>query len=61
MIPLPKLSNPALQAFELVGIRYLEDLQKFSQKEILALHGVGPKTIRMLAPAMKAHNIAFKK
>ncbi len=42
------LSKPARRAFEANGITSLEILEKWTKKEIAALHGVGPKTFRML-------------
>ena len=53
------LSNPSLNAMALVGITRLEQLSQITEKELLALHGVGPKTIRILAPVMAERGISF--
>lgn len=48
---LPKTSEPATQAFSQVGIHKVSDFKKFTEKELLKLHGVGPKVIRLLKEA----------
>lgn len=53
------LSNPSLNAMALVGITRLEQLSQITEKDLLALHGVGPKTIRILAPVMAERGISF--
>lgn len=50
--PLPKTSNPATDAVQNAGVRSLEDLMRFSEAELLALHGVGPKAIRIWKQAL---------
>ena len=39
------IGAPARRALARENIRYVEDLAKWTEKEILALHGVGPSTI----------------
>jgi DNA-directed RNA polymerase alpha subunit len=41
-------SRPAVRALEAAGYTRLEDLTQVTEKELLALHGMGPKAIRML-------------
>lgn len=41
-------SRPAVSALEAAGYSRLEELTRVSEKELLALHGFGPKGIRML-------------
>ncbi|MCC7289998.1 hypothetical protein IT417_01975 [bacterium] len=60
-IPIPKTSSPAQRAFDEVGIKYLEDFCKFTIKELLVLHGVGPKAIRILNAELKKYGLDFKK
>lgn len=45
---LERISEPARRAIEQLHCSNLEDLLKYSDKELLKLHGLGPKTIRML-------------
>jgi predicted flap endonuclease-1-like 5' DNA nuclease len=58
--PLPSIGRPATQALELAGVTRLEQLSRFSEAELLALHGVGPKAIRLLNEALHAHGLAFR-
>ncbi|MFT0846873.1 DUF1801 domain-containing protein [Actinomycetaceae bacterium L2_0104] len=48
---LPFIGKPATSAFKEVGITTVSDLNGWSEKELLALHGVGPKAIRLLREA----------
>jgi predicted Fe-Mo cluster-binding NifX family protein len=48
----PKTSNPAQTALHLAGYYRLEQLTKVTEAELLALHGVGPKAIRILREAL---------
>jgi hypothetical protein len=58
--PLPKTSAPAQRALDSIEIKYLEDLTKFTEKEIADLHGMGPKAINILKTALKDLNLSFK-
>lgn len=55
----PKLSAPAQRALEAAGITRLEQLTRFTEAEILKLHGVGPKTIPPLREALAAKGLSF--
>jgi hypothetical protein len=57
--PLPKISGPANSALEAAGIRSLEDAARHSRRDIAALHGMGPKGLRMLEAALEAAGLAF--
>ncbi|MCU7557723.1 hypothetical protein ROU88_07280 [Macrococcus capreoli] len=57
---LPKISQPAHRALASVNIKTLEDVTKFSEAELLALHGFGPKGIRILREVMDKHGMKFK-
>lgn len=48
---LPNIGTPAASALEVVGITKLSQLTQFTEQELLALHGVGPKAIRLLKEA----------
>jgi hypothetical protein len=56
----PKLSKPAHRALERAGILKLKDLAKWTEKDLLALHGVGPSAIPPLKIAMKKAAVKFK-
>ena len=47
--PLPAtLGRPAIRAFKAVGYRTITDLDGASERELLALHGVGPRALKIL-------------
>jgi hypothetical protein len=54
-----KLSQPARRALDLAGYTRLDQIAKLSEDEILALHGVGPKTIVELRSALAAKGLSF--
>ena len=56
---LPKLSGPAHQALGTIGVTRLEDLTKFTEKDIKNLHGMGPKGMRELHEALAQRGLAF--
>ena len=41
-------SRPAVTALENAGYSRLDELTRVTEQELLALHGMGPKAIRML-------------
>jgi uncharacterized protein YdhG (YjbR/CyaY superfamily) len=57
---LSTLSAPARRALEANGITTVERLAEFPEKEILALHGVGPSAIPKLRVALDGAGLGFK-
>jgi hypothetical protein len=49
--PFAFLSQPARRALAAAGIGSREQLESMSARELLSLHGFGPKSIRMLHDA----------
>lgn len=45
---LPQIGKPARAALEAIGVTRLSELSNQSEQELLALHGLGPKAIRIL-------------
>ncbi|MFO0357929.1 MAG: hypothetical protein ACK50A_13330 [Sphingobacteriaceae bacterium] len=58
---LNSLAAPARIALESINIYSLKQLSKYSEKEILNLHGVGPSTIPKLKKALIEAGLSFKK
>lgn len=58
---LPNIGRPATSALGQIGVRNVEQLSSYTEREILALHGVGPKAIRILRPAMAERGISFRR
>ncbi|HYX35627.1 MAG TPA: DUF1801 domain-containing protein [Oligoflexus sp.] len=57
---LESLSKPAIRALKAAGITSLKKLSRYSEKEILALHGIGPAAIPILRAALKKDGLLFK-
>lgn len=57
---LPKIGRPATQALAQIGVRNVEQLADYTEAEILALHGMGPKAIRILQPVMAEMGVRFR-
>jgi len=53
------IGEPATRALALAGYHRLEQLPQASAKELLALHGVGPKAIRLLRAALAERGLTF--
>lgn len=50
----PGLSGPALRALQTAGIASMKDLRRWSDDQLLALHGFGPKGLALLHGARSA-------
>jgi len=53
------LSGPALRALDTAGIRSMAELARWREREIAALHGMGPKGVRILREALGAAGLGF--
>ena len=53
------IGKPAHRALEGAGYSSLEQLTKVSEKELLKLHGVGPKAVRILRETLAERGLAF--
>lgn len=53
------MSQPALEALLHANITSLEQIAAMTPADLLKLHGVGPKTIRILRPALAAAGLSF--
>jgi len=51
---LPKIGAPVTRAVEAAGYTQLTELAQVSESELLSLHGVGPKAIRLIRAAALA-------
>lgn len=57
----PPIGKPARRALDYAGYHRLEQLTAVSEQEILALHGVGPKAVRLLRDALAEKGWSFIK
>ena len=55
------ISAPARRALEREGINTLLKLSKYSEKEILELHGMGAASVPALKNALKENGLSFRK
>jgi len=53
------LSHPARRALIATGCVRLDQVARLSEQEILQLHGVGPKAVKLLRPALDAQGLTF--
>ena len=54
------LAAPARRALDSKGIKTIQQLAKFSEAEILALHGIGKSAIPILRSALDEQSLSFK-
>ena len=55
------LASPARRALENKGIKTLQQLSEFSEKEILSLHGMGKTSIPILQRALEKEHLSYRK
>lgn len=54
------LSAPARRALENNGVTSLQELSKYSEKEILQFHGMGPASLPKLRSSLKQNGLSFR-
>jgi len=54
------LSGPALRALSQAGIRSMAQLAQRTEQDVAALHGMGPKGVRILKEALASQGRHFK-
>lgn len=57
----PFIGAPAFRALDNAGIVKLADLTKYTERELLALHGFGPKALRLLKQSLEEKGMTFLK
>lgn len=53
------IGSPAHRALATAGITKLEQFTTVSEKELLKLHGVGPKAVRIIKEALRDNGLSF--
>ena len=53
------IGKPATRALHQAGLTTLDQVATWTEKELLALHGVGPKAVRMLAAELRRRGQSF--
>lgn len=57
---LPAIGRPANTALLAIGATTLEQVAQHGRSELLALHGVGPRAIRLLEDALAERDLGFR-
>ncbi|MBY3553854.1 DNA-binding protein [Modestobacter lapidis] len=55
------MGRPASRALAAAGYRAPADLTAVSERELLALHGVGPRAVERLRRTMAEQGLAFRR
>lgn len=55
-----EIGKTAARELSLNGISSLHDVSGHTEKELLAIHGVGPKAVRILGEALAKKGLGFK-
>lgn len=56
---LPKIGAPATRALAAAGYHQLAQLARANAADLLQLHGMGPKAIRILRQALQEEGLSF--
>ena len=56
----PNIGQPGLRALEVLGVTRLEQLVAWREADIAALHGMGPKGVRLLVEALAEAGLSFR-
>jgi predicted flap endonuclease-1-like 5' DNA nuclease len=59
-VDLPEIGAPATRALATLGITRLEQVADRSEAELLALHGFGPRALRILNEALQARGQSLR-
>ncbi len=57
---LPQIGAPATRALASFGVTRLSQLASHRTEELLALHGFGPRAIKLLQDAMTDQGLSFR-
>lgn len=57
---LPKIGAPATRALASIGVAHLSQLVNHRAQDLLALHGFGPRAIKLLQAALDDKGLSFR-
>jgi DNA-directed RNA polymerase alpha subunit len=57
---LPRIGGPATNALAAIGVTRLDQVAAMREADLLAIHGVGPKAVRLLHAAIAERGLAFR-
>jgi len=53
------VAQPAMRALASIGVTRLDQVTRFTEAELLALHGMGPKALKAIKAALPAQGKAL--
>ena len=56
---LSRIGAPARRALASIGVTRIDQLAEKSRAELLGLHGVGPRALRIIDEALAARNLSM--
>jgi hypothetical protein len=57
---IPKIGAPATRALEKAGVHGLEDLADWTERDLLAMHGMGPRAVGILREHLAERGLSLK-
>ena len=59
-ILLERLASPAQRALQNANIKTLQELAKYTEREILDLHGIGKNALAVIKTTLDEHGLSLK-
>jgi hypothetical protein len=56
----PGMGGPSLRALHVAGVRSMPELEAWTEADLLALHGMGPRALGILRDALAASGRQFR-
>lgn len=56
----PAIGAPAFRALDRIGITSLSDLSQYTEKELLALHGFGPRALQRIKDSLHQKGLSLR-
>jgi predicted flap endonuclease-1-like 5' DNA nuclease len=56
----PNIGAPATRALAGIGVTRLDQLANYSEADLFALHGFGPRALRILTEALSAAGLSLR-
>lgn len=56
---IPRIGAPATRALENAGVHTLQEVAAWSERDLLALHGMGPKAVGILREHLAEEGLSF--
>ena len=56
----PGMSGPSLRALRTAGVRSLDELTRWTRRDLAALHGMGPKALGVLQAALQERGLDLR-